>query len=55
MVMKKKVTIELTELDLKIMLEALGQHENSQHDRRLEAKATQIVIQKVYRAMGVNI
>lgn len=42
----KKVTVNLTELDLKIVLEALGRQEIIHTERRESPKATQIVIEK---------
>lgn len=50
-----KVTVSFTELDLQIMLEALGTKQNQCYDKGMNSKAVQIVIEKIYRAMGVHL
>lgn len=51
----KKYTIQLTELDIKLLLEALGKHQQYQWDNRYSSRATENLITKIYRAMRVKI
>lgn len=51
----KKMVVELTELDIKILLEALGRQEIVHLENRESTHATRIVIDKIYRAMGVRL
>lgn len=46
----KNHTITLSEIDLCLILEALGHKE-----ARAPSKATRIVIERIYRAMGVRL
>jgi len=52
---KQKYSMKLSELDIQIMLEALGAHQIVQENRRQSTKATRILIDRVYRAIGVRI
>lgn len=52
---KKKYSLKLTELDVKILLEALGAHQIVQENRRQQTKATRILIDRIYRAVGVRL
>ena len=52
---KKQFTISLTELDIKILLEALGKMQNHQYDTGMSTKGTEYLTIKIYRAMGVRL
>ena len=52
---EKKITIELNGFEIKMLLEALGQHEHYALDNGLSTKATQNLITKIYRGMGVKL
>lgn len=52
---QKKYNITLTELDIKLLLEALGKHQQFQWDNRYSSRATENLITKIYRCMGVKI
>lgn len=55
---RKTITVKLSELDTKIVLEALGDkvsRMNGLHGFGQRNTATQRVIDKVYRAMGVRL
>lgn len=51
----KKFEVKLSELDIKIVLEALGNHERMHANNRESTKATRNVIDRIYRAMGVRL
>lgn len=51
----KVISLELTELDVTILLEALGAHEITQLERRASTKATRILIDRIYRKLGVRL
>lgn len=48
-------TLDLTELDVKILLEALGLKQNNMLDARQGTRSIQILLDKLYRAMGVRL
>lgn len=52
--MTKKFILELTELDMTILLEALALKEMHQRDSRLSTKAVRFLTDRVYRAMGIR-
>lgn len=52
---KKTYTIELTEIDITILLEALGAKQNSHFDRGIPTRAITYLIDRIYRAMGVRL
>lgn len=51
----KKYQLELSELDITILLEALGKKQNECYDRGLSTKAVAILIERIYRVMGVRL
>lgn len=51
----KKYTLELTELDIEILLKALGAMQHHQYDTGMSSKTTEVMINKIYRAMGVKL
>ena len=53
-VRKIVATLELTELDVIILLEALGMKSHAMADNRQPTRAIQILIDHIYRAMGVR-
>lgn len=52
---KRKYNLKLSELDVKILLEALGAQETRHLDRRESTKATRVLIERIYRAIGVRL
>lgn len=52
---KTKVEMSLNGFEIKILLEALGRQQNFQLDNRLSTKASTNLINKVYRALGIQL
>lgn len=48
---ERKYQLQLSELDIKILLEALGRKEIVEG----ESKAVRVLIERIYRAMGVKL
>lgn len=53
--MKKKITIELSELDLSVLLVALGNEQVRRENTRRNIRAIAILTERIYRAMGVRL
>lgn len=51
----KKYTLELTELDIEILLKALGSMQHHQYDTGQSSKAVTYMINRIYRCMGVKL
>lgn len=54
---KRKIvmTLELTELDVQVLLEALGDKQNRCYDQGFSSKAVKFLIDRIYRKMGVRL
>lgn len=52
---KKLYSVQLTELDIEVLLGALGYMQNHQYDTGKSTKGTAYLINKIYRAMGVKL
>jgi hypothetical protein len=52
---QKVVTLKLSELDVEIVLKALGDKQNRLEQAREPSKAVRIVIERIYRALGVRL
>lgn len=50
----KIITLELTELDVEVMLQALGAKQISCYEHRVSSKPVDILIERIYRALGVR-
>lgn len=48
-------TVELSEMDMKIVLEALGYKQIRMAEKRLSTRAVEMVIERFYRAMGIRL
>lgn len=48
-------TVNLTEFDVEIMLKALGAQQHQLQDTHQPSQHISILIEKIYRAMGVRI
>lgn len=56
--MKKRAivaTVALTEFDVELLLKVLGSAQNHAHDHGQPARPIEILMEKIYRAMGVRI
>lgn len=51
---KKIISLQLTKLDVTIMLEALGAKQIACYDARIPSKSVDILIERIYRALGVR-
>lgn len=51
----KIIKLELTELDVTILLEALGAKQINHYDRGLSTKGIDILVDRIYRALGVRL
>lgn len=51
----KKIVLQLSELDVTILLEALGDKQNRNYDKGIPNKAVAYLIDRIYRAMGVRL
>lgn len=51
----KIYTLQMSELDVEILLKALGGEQIRCEDSRRPTKAVRILIERIYRAMGVRI
>lgn len=52
---RKKYKLEVTETDIKVTLEALGSSLNYATSHGRDGREIQRVIDKIYKAMGVNL
>lgn len=52
---KKKVSVDLTEFDVELILMALGTMQQKHWDSGRNSKPLQYLISKIYRAMGVRL
>lgn len=51
----KKYVLEVTELDIEVLLKALGAMQHHQYDTGQSSKTSEYMINKIYRAMGVKL
>lgn len=52
---KKIYTLELSELDIEVLLRALGERQNRVAARNESTKVLDIMIERIYRCMGVRL
>ena len=51
----KIITLELTEMDVEVLLSALGMKQVSCYDNRVSSKPVDIMIEKIYRKLGTRL